>query len=180
MTAGVVLYGPPAAGKDTVSTALHNADPRLVLFERLKVGDGRTTGYRLSTEDQVERLRAADQIIWENTRYGARYVIDQPTMAELVQADRIPVVHVGQPAAVNAIRAATPEMTWLAVYLWCPRSTALQRLRARGSTDIPSRLRAWDETPTLPGADLTLDTSTVEPAEAARRIVSRLRLRASH
>jgi len=35
---GVLLYGPPAAGKDTVSAALIAVDARYVLFERLKVG----------------------------------------------------------------------------------------------------------------------------------------------
>lgn len=40
--AGVILYGPPGAGKDTVTAELVQQDPSYALFERLKAGPGRT------------------------------------------------------------------------------------------------------------------------------------------
>ncbi|MBN1170560.1 MAG: kinase, partial [Micromonosporaceae bacterium] len=66
MTTGVVLYGPPAAGKDTVTVALNALDPRFVPFPRIKVGAGRATGYRMAAESEVEALRAQGHVIWEN------------------------------------------------------------------------------------------------------------------
>lgn len=45
----VMLYGPPAAGKDTVTEALIRLDRSYRLYQRLKVGAGRTDGYRMTT-----------------------------------------------------------------------------------------------------------------------------------
>jgi hypothetical protein len=41
---GVILYGPPGAGKDTVTAALTSPDARFQLFRRIKAGAGRTMG----------------------------------------------------------------------------------------------------------------------------------------
>jgi guanylate kinase len=75
---------------------------------------------------------------------------------------------------VAAVTAAVPGAEWLVVTLWCPRSTAAERLVARGSTDIGARLTAWDETVplprTVPGTDLKIDTDAVTPDAAARLI----------
>jgi predicted PilT family ATPase len=38
MRSGILLYGPPAAGKDTITTALAALDARYAPFRRLKVG----------------------------------------------------------------------------------------------------------------------------------------------
>ncbi|TQS03808.1 guanylate kinase, partial [Microbispora hainanensis] len=42
---GVVLYGPPASGKNTITAAMHRHDPRFRLLPKLKVGAGRADGY---------------------------------------------------------------------------------------------------------------------------------------
>ncbi len=56
---GVILYGPPSAGKDTVSAELSHLNPAFTLFQRLKAGPGRTTGYRLTTADHINDLALA-------------------------------------------------------------------------------------------------------------------------
>lgn len=166
---GVVLYGPPAAGKDTITTTLHRLDPRYVLFPRLKVGRGRTTGYRMTTAEELHALRERGEIIWENHRYGATYAIDR---TELLQRLRIhiPVLHAGQPEAVTAITQAVPRARWIRVALWCPRDIAEHRIRARNTGDPEERLHAWDTTPPLPDADLTINTATTPPQTAAEHI----------
>lgn len=75
---GMILYGPPAAGKDTITAALRQLDPRYVLFQRIKAGPGRSTGYRMADADALDALRAAGDVIYEHQRYGATYVIDRP------------------------------------------------------------------------------------------------------
>jgi guanylate kinase len=166
---GVILYGPPASGKDTVTEALHELDGRYVLFPRLKVGAGKTAGYRMTNTAAVEALRVSGEVIWENRRYDAIYVIDRPTLLARLR-DHIPVLHLGQPDAIVAVVTATPDASWLVAALWCPRPVAEQRLRTRGTGDLDDRLRAWDETPPPPQSVPTINTAEHSPDEAARSI----------
>jgi guanylate kinase len=165
----LVLYGPPAAGKDTITTALAALDNRYRLYERLKVGGGRTEGYRIVDRQCVEQLRRDGQLLWENYRYGALYAVERDSLLRMLP-ECIPVVHLGQPEAIDAIRAALPESQWTCVHLWCPREVAAERLAKRGTGDVDERLRAWDETAPLARADLFIDTATTSAAHAARAI----------
>lgn len=169
MMRGVILYGPPAAGKDTVTHALSDLDPAYRLFRRLKAGPGRTGGYRMTTAEHVDQLRAAGHVVWENHRYGAVYVVDRPTL-EADLAGHVPVLHLGQVEAVQAVKSSVPQAHWLTVHLCCARQVAAERITARATGDTDARLQAWDETPPLPDAGLTIDTGTTTPANAARWI----------
>lgn len=173
MRAGVILYGPPASGKDTITQELLRLSRRYQPFQRLKVGPGRKSGYRITTKNHLEELCRAGAVVWENHRYGATYIIDAPALDEALRHS-LPVVHVGQPAAVDRI-ASIPDARWLVVELWCPRDIAAARLVARGTVDTTQRLEVWDKTPRLINPDLVIDTSTAEPGVAARQIDNRLR-----
>jgi guanylate kinase len=166
---GVILYGPPASGKDTITRELHQLDPRYVLFPRLKVGRGRTTGYRMTDQATVDALRANGDIIWENRRYDSLYVVDRPELMRRL-AEHIPVLHLGQPEAIDEVIKATPEARWLTVYVWCPRDVAEQRIKARNTGDTQARLRAWDETKSYQTADIYLNTGRVLYYRAARTL----------
>jgi guanylate kinase len=168
----VILYGPPAAGKDTITAHLNALDPAYVLFPRLKAGSGRTAGYRLTTSAELDRLAAAGAIVWENSRYGARYAIDLPELAARLHA-QVPVLHLGQVPAIEAVKKATPDADWLVVSVWCSRDEAARRIEQRATGDTEARLQAWDETEPLDVPDLRIDTSEV-PAQAAARAVDDL------
>ncbi|MEV4153679.1 AAA family ATPase [Nocardia salmonicida] len=171
MTAGVILYGAPATGKDTITSELSQLDSRYRLFQRLKSGPGRTVGYRMIDDVALDHLRQAGDLVWSNERYGARYAIDRPGLASLVTAGLIPVVHAGQPEVIDAVRTALPEVEWTVVQLQCDEQTATARIVARETGDVAERLAARSETPTI-SADLTVHTDSVEPVEAARLIVT--------
>ena len=169
MTTGVILYGPPASGKDTITGALHALDPSYQLFPRLKAGPGRTTGYRMSTDAEITALRARGEIIWENHRYQSIYVLDRPELEKRL-ANHVPVLHLGQVEAIAAVRGVNLAASWLVVSVWCPREIAEQRIAARATGDTEARLRAWDETQPLADADLIIDTAQTDPQTAARTI----------
>lgn len=169
MKRGVILYGPPAAGKDTIDAALRERSADYRHFARMKVGEGRTEGYRLGTAAEVEQLRARREIVWENSRYGATYVVDLPGLVEALDGG-VPIIHLGQVEAVEAVRHAVPDARWLVVELWCPEEVTASRLARRGSLDVGERLRAWQETPRLDSADLRFDTSASLPGAVARAI----------
>ncbi|TYK50715.1 guanylate kinase [Actinomadura decatromicini] len=144
MFGGVILYGPPASGKDTITAALTTLDARYAYFHKLKARPGRSMGYRLTTSEDIAELRRRDAVLYESSRYDATYVVDAPHLAELRDAGRIPIVHMGQLAGVEALQ--TGSVRWLDVLVWCSRETSEKRLQERGSVDIDRRLRAWGET----------------------------------
>lgn len=173
----VILYGPPAAGKDTVTKALTRLDESYRLYRRLKVGAGRTTGYRMTTLSHVNALRSAGSVVWETRRYDALYVVDQASMTDMLEV-YIPVLHVGQVGAVKAVTTTLPPaIQWVTVWLWCPRDVATARITKRGTGDTIARLRAWDETAPLPNADISINTADVHPADAAAAIHRRVQAR---
>ena len=175
---GVILYGPPAAGKDTVTQALRDLDPGYRLFSRLKVGSGKSTGYRMGTAEQLSELAAAGDVVYRNTRYGNTYVIDRPGLNEAFSAG-VPVVHLGQVEGIHALVKSYPA-AWAVVLLWCPREETAVRSAIRGDADTEARLAAWDATradiEAHPGQvwDLSADTAEVAPPEAARLIDAHL------
>jgi guanylate kinase len=174
---GVILYGPPASGKDTVTAELSRQDNRFALLPKLKAGSGRSVGYRLVSSDELVVLRSKGRLVVETQRYGNRYAVDREDIAALTDSGRIPVVHMGNVADLERLRSAVP-LAWTTVLLWIPREVCAERSRRRGDSDSPKRLQAWDETAAdLQAAgdgapfDLTIHTDQLEPAEAARQII---------
>jgi guanylate kinase len=164
---GIVLYGPPAAGKSTITTQLHRLDPAYTLFKRLKVGSGRSSDYRMTTATYWRKLHAAGDVVWENERYGNVYLIDRTGLRDALTNNAVPIVHVGQPGAIAAIQAATSNAQWLVVELWCARTEAAERLTRRSPADAAIRLNVWDETPRLHAANLRIATDAMSAGDAA-------------
>ncbi|WNI27306.1 phosphotransferase-like protein [Streptomyces sp. ITFR-16] len=179
---GVILYGPPASGKDTITHALAELDPRYSQFARLKVGTGKSAGYRMGSEEQLRQLEAVGDVVYVNARYGNTYAIDRPGV-DAAFAAGVPVVHLGQVDGIRALVDGYPA-DWSVVLLWCPREVTEQRSAGRGDSDTAARLAAWDATRedlgTHPGTtwDLTVDTTTTTPQDAARLIDQLLAQRA--
>lgn len=167
----MILYGPPASGKDTITAALTAMDERYVPFQRLKCGTGRTLGYRMISADELDRIRSLpNEVLWENTRYGSTYVVDRSHMLALLRCGVVPILHVGQAEAIDALAGAMPEVRWRVVELWCPRAVAAERIVLRKTKDSNERLTAYDTTNRLGRADLAIDTSVVSVVEAAAMV----------
>lgn len=175
MTAiGVILFGPPASGKDTIGAALLALGHDYELFQRLRVSSQPKVGYRPISDADADEFERKGLVIYSNERYGNRYVVDTPGLDQLIDKQCIPVVHIGQVEGVSAVSGH--RGLWLTVHLTCTRETTAARSEHRGDLDIGSRLAAWDETE----ADLrrhhsfvfglTIDTDLIGPIEAARLI----------
>ncbi|MGW2893958.1 guanylate kinase [Streptomyces sp. NPDC001212] len=179
MTA-VVLYGPPTAGKDTITAALSAVDPRFQLLTKLKQGTGRSTGYRFVTEGELNELRDQGRVVVETRRYGNVYAVDGHLLEESRARGLVPVVHMGNVSDLRTLLSRT-ETGWLRVLLWVPRDVCETRSRTRGDADTAKRLRAWDETvQDLLDSDLNdlfdlvVRTDRVEPEEAAKKVAAAL------
>ncbi|MER5465551.1 guanylate kinase [Streptomyces sp. NPDC002668] len=179
---GVILYGPPASGKDTVTQALVELDPRYGQFARLKVGTGKRAGYRMGTIEQLQQLEASGDVVYMNSRYGNTYVLDRPGLDDTF-AVGVPVVHLGQISGIRALLEGYPA-DWALVLLWCAQVVTAKRSAGRGDTDTRARLSAWEATREDMDAhpemawDLTVETVTTKPHEAARLIDQLLAKRA--
>ncbi|MFB7643577.1 guanylate kinase [Streptomyces sp. NPDC056084] len=174
----MILYGPPGSGKDTITSELARLRPEFTLFERLKAGPGRTTGYRLTTADHIEELSTAGGLLYRNTRYDAEYAIDRQGVAALVDASRVPVLHMGQVVGASAV-AAFP-LHWIRVLLWCPLDVTESRSLGRGDKDVDARVKVWHETRedllahSSEPWTLTIRTDQLSPTESANAIVDAL------
>ncbi|MCD9142390.1 AAA family ATPase [Streptomyces albireticuli] len=174
MTAvGVILYGPPGVGKDTITAEL-NRSGSYSLFERLKAGAGRTTGYRMTSVEHIEDLDQAGEVLYRNSRYQAEYAIDRGGLTALVEGGRTPVLHMGQVEGATAVEVF--PLHWVQVLLWCPLNVTAARCAERGDNDVEARLQVWHETQQdlLSHADnswsLVLRTDQLSPSEAAHTI----------
>ncbi len=170
----VVLFGPPAAGKDTITARLQATDSRFRYFPKLKVGGGRGFGYRVTDERTAAVLRDAGQIVSEVERYGNRYLVDEPYLMRESRTG-IPVIHTASSQEYLAL-LRHPKLDCRGVFVWAGREVTAARLRARNSVDVIARLRVWDETivdvaRSGPAFDAEWDTGFVSPDDSARRIV---------
>lgn len=168
MRAGLIVYGAPAAGKSTLTAELCRQSAAFVRHRPVKCGPGRTEGYRMVTPVELEAIRADPRdVVWEQERYGAVYVVRRSCLVDLPDGE-VPVVELGQPAAVRAVVTNVPEVRWHVVELRCGRDTAAARIRARETGDEAERLGHYDATPALPSADLVVDTGSTPSREVAR------------
>jgi len=178
---GVLLLGAPATGKDTVTSQLSLVDSRYMLFRKLKRGNGRSDGYRWATAADLQRLRDAGLVLFENDRYGNTYAVDRPGLDAVTEAGNWPVVHLADPAGVSAVTAY--PIPWCVVLLTCSITTARARLQQRDPGDVDLRLAVFAQVDRdlrrVPpnSVDLTIDTDQHSPAAAAVRVHAALRER---
>jgi len=171
MTRGVILYGAPAVGKSAAADALAAAG--FSLFSPLKCGTGRTDGYRMVDDEEWARRRADEvDVVWSIERYSSSYLWSRRDIV----ATPLPVVQLGQPEAVEAMRSRVPEVAWLVVELVAPREVVAERVASRDTGDDAERMRHYDGTPRLVEADLVIDTSQETAEEVAAQIARTVRL----
>jgi guanylate kinase len=174
MHRGIILCGPPASGKNTITQELSGLSPRYILFRKLKAGTGNGATYRHTTFEEIQGLRSSGNLLQSSQRYGNAYAVDRGELEAVFDQDAVPVIHMGDLAGVRALQAY--PAAWLSVLLRCPRRVTKNRLRDRGANDIATRLTAWDEAAcdlsgSRPGDfDLRIDTEQHTASESAQAI----------
>lgn len=173
MKHGIILYGAPASGKSSITSALTDLDSRIRLFKRVKHGAGRTNGYRMTSAQELANMRERGEIVWENENYGATYAVNDRDLYRALQCS-VPVLHVGQPEAVRATTNRFPN-SFFVVSLLCGRTETLRRLIARKDENLEARMAAYDTTPLMgvKQCNFVVDTERHSPQGSAKAILSR-------
>ncbi|HEX6359536.1 hypothetical protein [Actinophytocola sp.] len=166
--AGLVLYGPPAVGKSTITTHLTSLDPRFVVCPILKTGRGRTAGYTMVSSASLAARAAAGDLVTTWRRYGARYAIARSVLTRIAGSGSVPVVQLGSVRALTAVTHVT-ALRWTVVQLWADRTVCADRARRRNTGDLDARMAAYDQTHQLARCqvNLHLDTGRISIPAAA-------------
>jgi guanylate kinase len=179
----LLLYGPPASGKTSITRLLHELDSTVTLFPTYKIGNGSCEDYRFTTEAHYLSLKQAKQIVFANRRYNNKYFVDLPTLTKLQAADKKVVLHIGGVSKMSflRLRKALPEK-WLFVELQNSLEVCKKRTVRRGDEDVAKRLATWERMAQFAGHhpdyvrcfDLTINTDIITPQEAAQQIYKHL------
>jgi guanylate kinase len=136
---GILIAGPPASGKRTLTFALTSMRRSYAPFRALSAALHPTIAAERSTERHLDELKAWAQVFHEFTEDGMRYVFDHGRLNKLREHGRIPVATVCDTAGMLAFEREADD--WLPILLWCPREVAEQREPALAQ---PARRRRWD------------------------------------
>jgi len=171
----VIIFGSPAAGKDAITTAVAGQNPRFRLFRKLKVGGGRTDGYRIGTHADANALKGSGAVLSEVHRYGCRYIVDGAELAALFRAGFIPIIHTADTDEFSTL-THTPWFRGVGIHLHTTREEAIRRLTRRDPDDVPGRLDVWDRveatlrrTPIHP--EMAWDTTQTPVEESAKLVI---------
>lgn len=145
---GVVLAGPPASGKRTVTFALTSLRRSYASFPALTVAHRARVAAEQTTRRHLDELRAWAQLFHEFTSDGIRFAYERERLNNLREQGRIPIACVDDGDVLQAFEREADD--WLQILLWCPRDEAERRLartwfaHEKQRTPDRSSMRRWD------------------------------------
>lgn len=167
----LVLAGPPAVGKDTLTLKLEKLYSKFILFDKLKTGGGRRKTYRRISSEEFTRMSAAGSMVSEVRQHGSCYGVDREHLQALINADFVPVIHTAHESEWKALSA---HDGFVGIILWAAPDVAHKRLLDRdgkNSATMAERLELWkywtelrrnDFADSFPGAKAIVHTDTYD------------------
>jgi guanylate kinase len=134
---GLVITGISGGGKTSVAEAIIKRHPRLFQGLRLTVRDPRPgelhlVHYEFVTPQEMDRLNAANELLYHEDWYGSLYAMRRRIVEERLQNGEDVLIETIVPAALKLHKR--PDMR--VVFLVTPdEQTEVQRLRDRGEKD---------------------------------------------
>ncbi len=146
----ILLSGPPASGKDSLTEALHGIDPKFVHFRKHRAGSGGQPGaaYIDISVSQFERMAQQNRFAQWHDRYGRYYGVAVEELDRTLSTAKIPIIHVGKYQNLLALRQHPLLRPALSILLLCSRAAAGVRLENRHAGqlgEVEARLAAFDQ-----------------------------------
>lgn len=136
----VILCGPPASGKDTITTALKGlGDYEKVRLHR--TGPRPKEGYIHVDDEQFEILKRENHFIEHHTTYGRQYGVSIGELLITSIKHKYSVIHLGSPKQALEIKKNLPQDIVKIIYLWNTRTELQERLHLRYQDNADEILR---------------------------------------
>jgi len=142
----LLLSGPPASGKDTVSHELINRNNRFVLFKKHRAGGETNSGYIDISTAQFKEMEAQNKFIQSHLRYGRLYGVSRDGIEKTLAYGKIPIIHTGRIENLVKLKDVFGQKC-IAIHLWEHRDILAERIRKRhnNAEEISARITALDE-----------------------------------
>jgi len=146
----ILISGTPSSGKDTLSDELFVLKNELVSFTKHKGsnGENKTGNYHYISISQFKDEITKGNFIQYHERYGNYYGIHKAEIEKILDAKKIPVIHVGKYENLRAIMKDERISNPLSILFFVAKEQTKRRLEVRHVDDeaeINQRLQAYDE-----------------------------------
>jgi len=140
----LLVAGPPASGKDTITEALTALDSKYVLFKKHRTGVDSAKYNTLSAGD-FEQMKNDGAFVQAHYRYGRGYGVCKETLRDLVDANKLPIIHTGKIDNLLLLKS-TINYPCGTVLLWEERDVLIERIKQRGPVnEVHTRVDGLDD-----------------------------------
>ncbi len=147
----ILLCGPPASGKDSITEAICKIDEGFYHFKKHRAINGKTYMHRNNyidiTKDEFKKMIENDEFIQYHERYNRYYGISKKAMADGISKNLNMIIHTGRIENLQELKKKINENT-ISILLWAPMDILRQRLVKRhhnNENEISRRLIAAQE-----------------------------------
>lgn len=148
----ILLCGPPASGKDTLTELLKKRNNIFCYFKKHRVANQVDRSRNLTTYFQIslkefQQTIGKDEFIQFHKRYERFYGVSRKVLNNYLQCDKIPIIHVGKIYDLMELEAAL-EANVAKILIWETKDVIRERLMLRHHGDykeIHLRLKSYDD-----------------------------------
>ena len=148
----ILLCGPPASGKDTITTLLARKNNIFRHFRKHRVpprenGKNNPPSYiRVSIDEYLTMIRD-NEFVQFHQRYGRFYGVSRKTLEKHLRDGQIPIIHTGKVYDLMELDASFGNNS-AKILLWESKENIRERLKLRHPGDpreIQRRLQSYDD-----------------------------------
>ncbi|MEH7224457.1 hypothetical protein V7112_11680 [Bacillus sp. JJ1566] len=149
----ILVCGPPASGKDTLTARLSKIDNRFWHFQKHRGIDGVIPNNQASSQyiniprSKFEEMIMRNEFIQYHQRYDRYYGISQKVLKDNINNGKIPIIHVGRIENLYELENKIEDKV-IKIFVWAPLNILEQRLNKRhpgNQAELERRLQAASE-----------------------------------